>query len=77
MQEINKEDKFYHLMQKGNLHLHSNKLEDDIMYKIQQRNLYKRRVSKNLKISIILLSLDIVLGFVLNNTNGKAFFYLK
>lgn len=66
MQELNKDDQFYQLMQKGRLHLNSERLEDNIMQKILQRELYKKRVYKNIKISVWLLILTTILGFSLS-----------
>lgn len=66
MQKLNKEeDKFYQLMQKSRLRLQSGELEENIMKKIHRRDVYKKRVYKNNKISLWLLILTTVLGFSL------------
>ena len=72
MQELNREDKFYQLMQKGKLHLHSDELEDNIMQEILRRDLYKKRVYKSIKISLRLLILTTVLGFSLSSLSGAV-----
>lgn len=74
MQELNKDDPFYQLMQKSILHLHSDGMEDAIMQKIARAELYRKRVYKNTKISIAFLILTTVLGFVLHNSFAEINF---
>lgn len=65
MQELNKDDQFSQLMQQSKLHLHSGELENNIMQKILRKDLDKKEAYKNLKLSVLLLTVTVVLGFAL------------